>query len=217
MMNQRTNRMAAVLLTLLVGMGAAGTGLAVWARQAETESQTKAEEATKQRDEAMSFKAALTSQRDQAEATRQTTAQSLDRALAVAAEAKRAAQDARAALEFLQDRVFAAGRPKAWAGVFDKAVTLRQAVDAAEPEIAKVFADRPLAAAQVREVLGSSYLDQGEPALAVQQYKQALDLRQTAQGPNHTDTVACRNNLARAYRAADRTVEASALYNLNPN
>ncbi len=211
--HRRASKLVAALLLLLLGCGVGGTLMALSASQTVAEAQTAVEEAGHKRDEALKSEAALKEQYAQAEAARQTTAKGLDRALLEGAAAQRAHEDARAVLAFLQDRVFSAGRPKAWAGPYDKGVTLRKAVDAAEPEVARTFAGRPLAVAMLREILGAAYLDLDEAPRAVKQYEQALALRQKVQGPEDPDTVACRNNLARAYRLAGRTVEAGALYN----
>ena len=87
----------------------------------------------------------------------------------------------------------------------------------AESQVAETFADRPLAEASVREMLGLAYLNLGDAAQAVKQYERALALREAMQGVNHPDTAACRNQLAVAYRLAGRTAEAGRLFDRNPN
>ena len=91
-------------------------------------------------------------------------------------------------------------------------VTVREAVDAAEPRIAGRFKDQPLVEADVRDTLGLTYSYLGEAPLAIRQHERALELRQTKLGPDHPDTLASRNNLAEAYQAAGRTAEAIALH-----
>jgi tetratricopeptide (TPR) repeat protein len=119
-------------------------------------------------------------------------------------------------LAFLQDRVLAAGRPPGMAGGLGKDVALRKALDAAEPEVAKAFADRPLAEASIREALGSAYLDLGEAKPAVDQLQRALALREAILGHDHADTILSRNRLAVAYRLAGQPDEASRLYDRSP-
>ncbi len=96
-------------------------------------------------------------------------------------------------------------------------MTLRKALDATESQVAGAFADRPLAEASIREMLGLGYLNVGEPAKAVQQDERALALREATQGAADPDAAACRNQLAVAYRLANRTTEAARLFDRNPN
>jgi tetratricopeptide (TPR) repeat protein len=85
-------------------------------------------------------------------------------------------------------------------------------VDAVESEVAEAFADRPLAEASIREMLGATEVELGDASRAVKQYERALALRRALLGPDHLDTVACRNRLAGVYRLAGRTAEAGRLY-----
>ncbi len=96
-------------------------------------------------------------------------------------------------------------------------MTLRKALDSTESQVAEAFADRPLAEAAIREMLGLANLSLGDPARAVTQYERALALRETMQGVDHPETAACRNQLAVAYRLAGRTAEAGRLFDLSPN
>jgi tetratricopeptide (TPR) repeat protein len=149
-----------------------------------------------------------------------------DRAWASEKTARRAEGDAKAILDFFKKNLLSAGRSGGmslteafWAGTGGqgKDVTLRKAVDAAESHVADAFADRPMAEAAVREMMGLAYLSLGEPGRAVQQYQRALDLRETMQGVDHPETAECRNQLAVAYRLAGRTAEADRLFGRNPN
>ena len=72
-------------------------------------------------------------------------------------------------LSFFADRVLAAARPAGQAGGLGKDVTVRKAVDAAEPKIAEAFPNQPTDEAAVRFVLGNTYNYLGEPLLAVRQ------------------------------------------------
>ncbi|HEY7426958.1 MAG TPA: tetratricopeptide repeat protein [Gemmataceae bacterium] len=209
---------ALLLLTAVVG----SASLAVWGWRAEEQAQTAVKQAEDERKHAEKIVAEIKEQRDQAEKERQSMALDREQALAAKKAAEGSAEDTKAVLAFLQNNVLSAGRQKGWAGGqwaegHNKDVTLRKAVDAGEAQVAKAFADRPLAEASVRRALGSAYLDLGEAALAVKQLEQARLLRETLLGPNHRDTVDCRNELAVAYRRADRSDEADRQYNQDPD
>jgi tetratricopeptide (TPR) repeat protein/tRNA A-37 threonylcarbamoyl transferase component Bud32 len=126
-------------------------------------------------------------------------------ALAQSEEARKRAQ---AVLGFLKKDVLAAARPEGQEGGLGVEVTVRKAVDAADPKIAGAFQDQPIVEADVRDTLGQTYLYLGEALLAIRQIERALELRQKRLGPDHTDTLASRNNLAAAYLAAGRTHDA---------
>ena len=204
---------AVVLLVLVTAVGSAS--VAVWAYQAVNEARTVAQQAAEERDHALKTEAELKQKVEEAEAARQAAAKEREEELAAERSAQRSAEDTKAVLAFLEDKVLSAGRPKGLSGGLGKDVTLRQAADAAESEVAKIFADRPLAEASIREALGSAYLDLEEPALAVKQFERALTLREAMLGPDHPDTTACRNKLAVAYHRAGRPNDASRLYDQN--
>ena len=122
--------------------------------------------------------------------------------------AKRSEEDAKAVLGFFQDKVLSAGRPEGQEGGLGNKVTLRKAVDAAEVEIAKVFADRPLVEASIRDTLGTTYLYLGDYPQAIKQHERGLALREFKLGSDHPDTLTSRNNLAAVYWSAGRTADA---------
>ncbi len=68
---------------------------------------------------------------------------------------------AEAVLSFLKDDVLAAARPEGQEGGLGKDVTVRKAVDAAEPKIAGAFKDQPIVEADVRDTLGHDVLRPG--------------------------------------------------------
>jgi hypothetical protein len=149
-----------------------------------------------------------------------------DRAWASEKTARRSAEETKAILDFFKKNLLSAGRSgdmslteTFWAGAGGqgKDVSLRKVVDAAESQVADAFADRPMAEAAAREMMGLAYLSLGEAGRAVQQYQRALDLRETMQGVDHPETAECRNQLAVAYRLAGRTAEAGRLFGRNPN
>ncbi len=132
-----------------------------------------------------------------------------DRALAESEESR---QRAKGVLGFLKDDVLAATRPEGQEGGLGKDVSVREAIDAAEPKIAGAFRGQPAVEADIRDTLGTTYYYLGEAPLAIRQHERSRRLREEALGPDHPDTLISRNNLAEAYRAAGRTAEALALH-----
>ncbi len=78
------------------------------------------------------------------------------------------------AQRFFNERVLSAAT---WANGGPDGTTLRQALVAAERQIAPSFAGRPLHEAAVRDEFGRNYLRLGEPALAARHYRISLELR----------------------------------------
>ncbi len=191
---------AALLLLLLLGAGVS-TALAAWALRAEQQSRTAAHEALDERNRALAAETEAKDQRDEAEKARKATETERDRAI-------KAGHDTQAVLAYFQNQVLSAGRPQGQEGGLGKDVTLRQAVDAAEPAIAKAFADRPLVEASIRDTLGTTYWYLGEYAKAIQQHERVLVLNQAKLGANHPNTLRSRHNLASAYLGAGRIAEA---------
>src|SRR5947209_4890304 len=186
--------LAAAVVGAALGLGIAGTllGLAR-ALAAERDAVAARDEEVRQRQEAVI-------QRDRAH-----TAESAARANEALAKdgehkAKQSTAEAQAVLEFFQDRVLAAARPQGQDGGLGIDATVRQAVDAAEPQIAPSFADQATVEASVRNVLGLTYWYLGEAALAIRQFERSLELRRRVLGPDHPDSVTSMNELANAYR-----------------
>lgn len=210
------------LLLLLLAAGIAGAYLTARARQAEALARTTKDEAKEESERAQKEVAEATSQRKDAEREKTAADDERNEALAAAAAARSSLLAANAVLDFFNDKVLSAGRPRGWEGgnwaeVFGKNVTLLKAVDGAEGQVAKAFADKPLGEARIREILGSTYKDLGEPAKAVKQYERALALREVIAGPNDAATIACRNELKVLYHRADRPDDASRLIDGDPN
>jgi serine/threonine protein kinase len=130
-------------------------------------------------------------------------------------QSEEARKRAEAVLGFLKNDVLAAARPEGQEGGLGVEVTVRRAVDAAEPKIAGAFQDQPIVEADVRDTLGTTYYYLGEAPLAIPQFERAVELYQTRLGPDHPSTLTSRDNLASAYLAAGRTAEAIALYEAN--
>jgi serine/threonine protein kinase/tetratricopeptide (TPR) repeat protein len=123
-------------------------------------------------------------------------------------EAKEAAAARQDVLDFFDKKILAAVRPRGQKGGLGPDVTVRQAIEAAEPQIAAAFKDRPAVEASVRDTMGLSYWYAGEHDLAIRQYQQALALRQAALGPDHPDTLKTLNNLATAYADSGKPEQA---------
>jgi serine/threonine protein kinase len=153
-----------------------------------------------------------TKARNEAQAASERSRGNAKKAREQEAQARRSAAESEAVLKFFRDRVLSAARPEGRERGLGKDVTIRRAVDAAEPKIAAAFCDQPTVEASIRNALGETYLDLGEPALAIRQFERALALRTTSLGPDHCDTLDGRNNLAVACRSAGRTTEAIALH-----
>ena len=222
--HRRFSALTVLLFLLLLSATGVGTGAAVWAfgeegraRKAEQEALEKERKA---QDEAARFKGRF----HQSEATWKAAIQEFRHAQAAAEDARRSEEATKAILDFFKKTLLSAGRPgdgslpaAFWAGGQGSDVTLRKALDSTESQVAGAFADRPLAEAAIREMLGLGYLNVGEAAQAVQQSERALALREATQGAAHADAAACRNQLAIAYRLANRTTEAGRLFDREPD
>ncbi len=126
----------------------------------------------------------------------------------LAVRATRSEAQAKATLGFFRNKVLSAIRPEGWEYGQGRDVTLRSAVDAAEPSIAAEFAGQPRVEADIRDTLGTSYYFLGEAAAAIRQLQRAKALREAALGPDHDDTLGSMDTLAVAYQAAGRIDEA---------
>jgi hypothetical protein len=212
----------AVLLLLLLSAGIMGASLTVWARQAETETRAAVEKALEESERTQKEAAEATNQRKDADTKKKEADDDRNAALAKSASLQSSLQAVNAVLDFFNDKVLSAGRAQGfsagnWAEGFDKNTTLLKAVEEADKNVPKAFAAKPLGEALIREILGSTYLNLGEPAKAVKQYERALALREVGNGPADRATMECRDQLAKAYRLADRPNDASRLFDGDPN
>jgi serine/threonine protein kinase len=130
------------------------------------------------------------------------------RATREGARARQAEAEAKAVQRFFREKVLAAARPEGQGGGLGRDVTLRAALDAAEPSIAADFATQPKVAAAIRDALGTTYLHLGDLPSAIRQHEQALALREAELGQQHPDTLSSLENLGVAYRRAGRVNEA---------
>jgi serine/threonine protein kinase/tetratricopeptide (TPR) repeat protein len=126
--------------------------------------------------------------------------------------ARKSESESRAVLEFLEEQVLAATRPEGQAGGLGKEVTIRRALDAAEPKIREAFHHEPGIEASIRNTLGQTYLYLGELPLAIAQLERSVQLRRQTLGRDHPATLDSSGNLAVAYHDAGRLQEAIGLF-----
>jgi serine/threonine protein kinase/tetratricopeptide (TPR) repeat protein len=113
-----------------------------------------------------------------------------------------------AVLQFVEDRVFAAARPKGQPGGLGHKVTLRRAVEAALPYVESGFADQPLIEARLRLTLGLSFSYLGDAKSSAEQCRRARTLYTEHLGPDHPDTLRSMHGLARSYHDLGRYADA---------
>jgi serine/threonine protein kinase len=123
-------------------------------------------------------------------------------------QAEKSEAESKAVLKFFLEKVLSAARSKGQEGGLGKDATIRAALDQAEPEIAKFFADQPLAEASIRNTLGVTYWYLNETNLALRQQERALALRRQELGPQHDDTVGIINDLALVFISQGKYDEA---------
>jgi tetratricopeptide (TPR) repeat protein len=187
------NRAALAATAGMAGTLVAGTavsvGLAVRAMQAEQVAMKASEDAKAAAERAMSAAEAEHKAREEEKAQKLAAQKSTD-------EAKSVEADAKAMLAFFDKAILGAPRPQQGG----KDVTVRQALDRAEPEIAKAFAGRPHVEAAIRERYGETYRQMGDLPAAHRQHELAHSLRVKALGPDDSATLRSGNQLAAVYR-----------------
>jgi serine/threonine protein kinase/tetratricopeptide (TPR) repeat protein len=120
--------------------------------------------------------------------------------------------ETRAALDFVENMVFAAARPEGEEGGLGREATLRAAVEAALPFVEASFTKEPLIEARLRMTLGKSFADLGEARIAANQYQKARALYTQHRGPDHPDTLRSMVGLADSYAALGRLADALKLH-----
>jgi serine/threonine protein kinase len=123
-------------------------------------------------------------------------------------QARQSEAETMAVLGFFENRVLNAAKPKGYGQGLGRDVTIREAMDKAEPEIGQTFAEKPLAEASIRRVLGITYWHMGDYAKAIGQHERALALREAHWGTEHHDTLNSMSNLGQAYQSASRLNDA---------
>ena len=100
--------------------------------------------------------------------------------------AEQSAKDSKAVLAFFKNKVLLVSTSRSFmVGGMGIDVTIREAIDAAEPQIEEAFKDQPLVEASIRSTLGKTYEYIGEMDAANAQYQRALELRTKALDDKH--------------------------------
>ncbi|HKB01634.1 MAG TPA: protein kinase [Gemmataceae bacterium] len=195
----RKNRPVLVGAAAFAFLLAAGTGVSAW----------QAVRATTAERQARADRAAAEEQRQLAEQREAQAKENEQKARTAEAAAKESDATAQAVLKFVGSEVFAAPNPR-FQETPGRDVTLRQALDAAEPKISTAFAGRPRVEAMLRTTLGYTYADLGELRPAVTQLERALALAQ-AHFPDDPLTRNIEISLSRRYFELGRKEEATQL------
>jgi serine/threonine protein kinase len=153
------------------------------------------------------------------EAARAEAVQNLGRALVAERAATRARDqavdaeaDTKAFGDFLVNHVLAVARPEGVQQGLGLAVTVVQALEAAEEKLDEVFARRPKAEATARHALGVTWRNLGRYDKAEAHLRRAVQLRERELGPNAPETLDSRNSLGVTLTQAGRADEAAALH-----
>ncbi len=136
------------------------------------------------------------------------TAVGLVRADRARREAQAALGETEAVLDFVENRVFAAARPKGEAGGLGHEVPLSVAIESAVPFVEERFREQPLIEARLRMALGTSFKYLGKPKIAQGMLERARALFMAKLGPDHKHTLASTNNLASIYLKLGRNADA---------
>jgi serine/threonine protein kinase/tetratricopeptide (TPR) repeat protein len=104
-----------------------------------------------------------------------------------------------AVLDFVEQRILAAARPKGRQGGLGPEVALRAAIEASVPFVEKGFKDQPLTEARLRRTLGISYWHFGDGKAAAAQFEPACAIYKKLLGPDNEITLNCGNDLGISY------------------
>ncbi len=116
--------------------------------------------------------------------------------------------ETQAILKFVEDKIFAAARPKGRYGGLGPGVSLHAAIDAAVPFVGDSFKDQPLTEARRRQTLGVSYRDLGDEKAAEKQFEPAQAIFTKLLGRDDRSTLIAMTNLANSYHFLHRYGEA---------
>ncbi len=109
--------------------------------------------------------------------------------------------------EFFAREVLSAADPRRTA---NRAITVREALDAAATKAGATFASEPLLEAAVRQTIGDTYRSLGEFALALPQADRAVELFEKTLGGDDTRTLRALSTQATLYGRVGRFEEAAA-------
>lgn len=91
-------------------------------------------------------------------------------------------------------------------------LTMREAMNRASARIGDSLKDQPEVEAAIRTTLGSSYHQLGQYEKAVVEFRRALEIRTTRQGPDDHEVLDIQQNLAQSLREAGRVKDAIKLF-----
>jgi serine/threonine protein kinase/tetratricopeptide (TPR) repeat protein len=188
---------AAIILLLVAGIAGTTFGMI---------RATRAERA------ALAAKEAEAEQRGVAEANEQKARAAAAAETKSNKEAQEREAETKAVLNFVENKVFAAARPKGHDGGQGYDVKLADAVKAALPFVKKSFTTQPLIEARLRITMGNSFLCLGDQKTAAEQFQAARQIFTERLGPDHPYTLGSMNNLAMCYAESGRMQEAIPLY-----
>jgi serine/threonine protein kinase len=116
--------------------------------------------------------------------------------------------ETKAVLDFVENKIFAAARPKDQAGGRGYDVKLADAVKAALSFVDKSFTGQPLLEARLRMTMGNSFWYLGDAKTASEQFEAARQLYAQYRGAEHPDTLKSMNNLANCQHVLGRHADA---------
>jgi serine/threonine protein kinase/tetratricopeptide (TPR) repeat protein len=199
------NRGAVLTAAVVAGALVAGTAFSTWqavrATRAETNALLAAEAEGKAKRDALVAADGERKSKENALLAAKAEEKAKDDAVARETETK-------AVLDFLEEKVIAAARPKGELGGLGPEVTLRQALAAAAPFVDKGFREQPLIEARLHLTLGRSFRLLGYPQIAANQVEKARTLYAEHRGPDDPDTLQCMNELGACLFGLGRFTEA---------
>jgi serine/threonine protein kinase/tetratricopeptide (TPR) repeat protein len=190
----RKHRSALVTATAFAALLVVGLVISIWQAIRATRAET----------------VALTALEDK-ERARAAEAEQREKAVANEKSAKEREAEARAVLDFLENRIFAAARPEGQEGGLGHDVTLRRALEAALPFVESSFHDQPLIAARLRMTVAWSFISLGEWKIAVAQYEKARAIYLQQLGADAPETLRSTRDLAAGYNFLQRYGDAHPL------
>jgi tetratricopeptide (TPR) repeat protein len=126
--------------------------------------------------------------------------------------AKESEAETQAVLDFLENNVIAAARPKDQDGGLGYDVPLVDALMAALPFVDKRLGQQPHIEARLRMTMGESFRYLGNPKLAAEQFEKARVVYSKYRGVDHAYTLRSSFNLANAYMGLGQFADAKRLY-----
>ena len=211
----------AAVFVVLAGGVVASTSQAIRANRAGRAALTERDRAssaqrvaTEERDRALKAERAATSERNRALAAEAQVVEQRDRVLLEKKRADDAAATAQAVNNFLENDLLAQASARVQSRPDtkpDPELKVRTALDRAAAAIPGKFDQQPAVEASIRQTIGKAYFDLGVYREAQRHWERAVELRQQALGPDHSDTLASLSALADAYRVQSAFKQAEPL------